>query len=114
MKKSSVAKKEAKNTFKKVAVKPNNKETKKPVKKAITKSTKTCKTTKGSSKAKKQITKNMLLGDIMEMKPDSGEVFLGFGLHCFGCPMAAMETLEEVAELYEINLELMLKKLNEL
>ena len=84
----------------------------KPTKKVVSKPSKDAKTTKGSSKTK--ITKEMLLGDIMEIKPNSGEVFLGFGLHCFGCPMAAMETLQEVAELYEINLELLLKKLNEL
>jgi len=104
-------KKEEKATNKNIIV---NKETRNPIKKLNTGKSKFCKVSKEFSKNKKQVTKDMLLGDIMELKPNSGEVFLGFGLHCFGCPMAAMETLEEVAELYEINMELLLKKLNEL
>ena len=38
---------------------------------------------------------------------------MGFGMHCLGCPMSQMETLEEAAQAHDIDLELMLQKLNE-
>lgn len=85
------------------------KETKKPVKIAAK-----TKIAKKATKSSKVITKDMFLGEVMVLKPGAGDVFLGFGLHCFGCPMSAMESLEEAAQLHEIDLDLMLKKLNEL
>ncbi len=68
----------------------------------------------GKKTVKKTITKNMLIGEVMKLKPNAGEVFMGFGLHCFSCPMSAMESLEEAAQLHEVDLDLMLEKLNEL
>ena len=33
-------------------------------------------------------------------------------MHCFGCPMSQMETLEEASEVHEFDLNLLLDKLN--
>lgn len=98
------------------AKKPIKKETGKAAKK-VAKPTRTCgkpKKVGKSTKLSKKITKDMMLGEVMALKPKSKEVFMGFGLHCFGCPMSAMETLEEAAQLHGIDLDLMLQKLNEL
>lgn len=65
-------------------------------------------------KKKKMIfTKDSTIGDVVNHDENLADILMGFGMHCFGCPMSQMETLEEAAEVHEIDLELMLQKLNE-
>lgn len=48
------------------------------------------------------------------MNYGNGQLMLqGFGMHCFGCPVSRMETLEEAAQAHGIDLKFMLAKLNE-
>lgn len=60
----------------------------------------------------KIITKEMLINEAMERYPEIGSVFSQHGLHCFGCPMAAPETIKEAALLHQIDLEKFLEDLN--
>ena len=59
------------------------------------------------------ITKDWTLGDVIEENDDLADVLMGFGMHCFSCPLSQMETLEEAAQVHDCDLELLLKKLNE-
>ncbi len=43
----------------------------------------------------KKITKKMKFSEILELKPEAGEILFEAGMMCFGCPMASQETLEE-------------------
>jgi hybrid cluster-associated redox disulfide protein len=43
----------------------------------------------------KKITKKMKFSEILDLKPEAGEILFESGMMCFGCPMASMETLEE-------------------
>ena len=60
-----------------------------------------------------KITKDMTLSEILEIDNRLVAVLLGFGLHCFSCPVSQMETLEEAAEVHGIELEMLLEQLNE-
>ena len=61
----------------------------------------------------KKITKDMMLNDVLAMDERLTGVLLGFGLHCFGCPMSQMETLEQAAGGHGVDIEMMLEQLNE-
>ncbi len=67
-----------------------------------------------NNKNYKKITKTMTLGEVLENYPGADKVFMGFGMHCFSCPMSQMESIEEASIIHGIDLDLMLKKLNEL
>lgn len=41
-----------------------------------------------------KITKNTLIGGIVEKYPQVVPTLMGFGLHCVGCHVAAFESLE--------------------
>lgn len=58
-------------------------------------------------------TKDNTLGEVLKSKKNAQQVLTGFGMHCFGCPMTQMETLEEAAMVHGIELDLLLEKLNE-
>ena len=62
---------------------------------------------------KVEITKDMTLAEVLNYRKNAKEVLIGFGMHCFSCPMSQMETVEEAAAVHDCDLELMLKKLNE-
>ena len=60
-----------------------------------------------------KITKNMTIAEVLEKNENLKDVLMGFGMHCFSCPCALAETLEEAAEVHEIDVELLLQKLNQ-
>lgn len=62
---------------------------------------------------KKKITASMTLAEVLSLDEKLVEILVGFGLHCFSCPLSQMETLEEAALVHDVDLKYMLKKLNE-
>lgn len=55
----------------------------------------------------------MTIAEVLEKNENLQDVLMGFGMHCFTCPCALAETLEEAAEVHEIDIDLLLQKLNE-
>ena len=64
-------------------------------------------------KKNKKVTKATQIGEVLAINPDAKEILLGFGMHCFGCPMSQMETLEEASMVHGIDVDLVVEKLNE-
>lgn len=62
---------------------------------------------------KKEISKNMTIAQVLEQNEKLKDVLVGFGMHCFSCPCALGETLEEAAEVHDIDVDYLIKKLNE-
>ncbi len=58
--------------------------------------------------------KDMTIGEVLEINPLARGIFMGFGMHCFGCPVSQMETLEEASGVHGVELNFLLQKLNEL
>lgn len=62
---------------------------------------------------KPKIKKTMTIGKVLSIDENLATVLMGFGLHCFGCPMSQAETLEEAAMVHGVDIDLMLEKLNQ-
>ncbi len=60
-----------------------------------------------------KITKDSKIKEMIEEKPEVVAVFQKYGLGCVGCFAAALETVEEAAEVHGIELESFIKDLNE-
>jgi len=61
----------------------------------------------------KKITKDMTIGEVLEINKNAKTILSGFGMHCFSCPMSQMETIEEAGMVHGVDINLMLEKLNE-
>ena len=61
----------------------------------------------------KKFTEKTTIGEVLAENEKLSEVLIGFGMHCFGCPMSQMETLSEAAMVHDLDLEYMLAVLNE-
>ena len=64
-------------------------------------------------KSKIEVLKTTQIGEVLRINPNVKDVLMGFGLHCFGCPMSQMETLEEAAAVHGVDVDLMMEKINE-
>ena len=42
-----------------------------------------------------QITKDTIIGDILDIAPETAPIFLSIGMHCLGCPSSRGETVEQ-------------------
>ncbi len=58
------------------------------------------------------VTKDMLIGEIVQMNEKYPEILMAAGMHCLGCPAAAGESLEEACAVHGIDVEALLAELN--
>lgn len=54
----------------------------------------------------------MTIGEVICKYPRSAVVFIEHGFHCVGCPASQSESIEEGAQLHQINLQDLLDELN--
>lgn len=57
--------------------------------------------------------KDTKIGEILEIAQEKADILIEIGMHCLGCPASQMETLEEACEVHGIDVEEVVKKLNE-
>ena len=59
-----------------------------------------------------QITKDTIIGDILDAAPHTAPFFLEMGMHCLGCPSARSETVEQACMVHGVNADELVAKLN--
>ena len=60
------------------------------------------------------ITKDRLIGDLLEENSDIAGALMQAGMHCIGCPSSQMETLEEACEVHGIDCDVLVSQLTEI
>ena len=50
-----------------------------------------------------QVTKDMLIGQLLQLDPNMAGILMASGMGCVGCPSAQMESLEEAAMVHGID-----------
>ena len=58
------------------------------------------------------ITKDTIIGDILDVAPQTAPIFLSIGMHCLGCPSSQGESIEEAAMVHGIDADLLVEKIN--
>ncbi len=58
------------------------------------------------------ITKDMCIGDILDMEPGTAQFFLEMGMHCLGCPSARGETVEEACAVHGTDCDKLVENIN--
>ncbi|MBQ7980626.1 MAG: DUF1858 domain-containing protein [Oscillospiraceae bacterium] len=59
-----------------------------------------------------KITEDMIIGDILDLDPDTAPYFLEMGMHCLGCPSARGESLADACAVHGVDAAEMVAKLN--
>ncbi|MCD7959261.1 MAG: DUF1858 domain-containing protein [Ruminococcus sp.] len=58
------------------------------------------------------ITKETIIGDILDIAPQTAPLFMAIGMHCLGCPASCGETVEEACMVHGIDPDEFLEELN--
>ncbi|MFO3716691.1 MULTISPECIES: DUF1858 domain-containing protein [Anaerococcus] len=61
---------------------------------------------------KVEITRDMLIGEIIQAKPESINTLLMAGMGCISCPSSLYETLDEACMVHGMDPEYLLEELN--
>ena len=59
------------------------------------------------------ITKEMTMGDLLSIDRGVAVVLMNAGMHCIGCPSSIGESLEEACMVHGIEVDELLKNINE-
>lgn len=60
-----------------------------------------------------KITKDMIIADVINEKPELVQTFFASGMMCIGCPASQGESIEQAAAVHGLNADDLVKALNE-
>lgn len=60
----------------------------------------------------KQVTKDMYIGQVLQLNPGLAGILMEAGMHCLGCPSSQMESVEDAAMVHGFNADELVEKLN--
>lgn len=63
--------------------------------------------------AEMTITKDMLIGDILDLDEGTAPFFFEMGMYCLGCPASRGESLEDACSVHGVDSDDMVSRLNE-
>ena len=62
---------------------------------------------------KMQVTKDSLIGDILDFDVNTAQFFFEIGMHCLGCPHSRGESVAEACAVHGTDADELVKKINE-
>ena len=60
-----------------------------------------------------EIKRDTIIGDVLDIAPQTAPLFMAIGMHCLGCPASRGETVEEACMVHGIDVEKLLALVNE-
>lgn len=58
------------------------------------------------------VTKEMIIGEILDRYPETAQVFQEYGMHCLHCPSARGESVADACMVHDIDPEALTQALN--
>lgn len=59
-----------------------------------------------------EITKNSIIGDVLDKYPETAELFFAIGMHCLGCPASRGESIEDACAVHGADCDALIAALN--
>ena len=59
-----------------------------------------------------KVTKESIIGDVLDFDMGTAEFFLEIGMHCLGCPSARGESIEDACEVHGTAADELVEKIN--
>ncbi len=60
-----------------------------------------------------EITKDTIIGDILDAHEDCAPFFLEIGMHCLGCPHSRGESVGQACEVHGTDADALVERINE-
>ncbi len=62
---------------------------------------------------KMKVTKDSIIGEVLDFDRETAKFFLEIGMHCLGCPSARGESIEMACEVHGTDADALVEKINE-
>ena len=59
-----------------------------------------------------KIEKTTIIGDVLDIAPQTAPLFMSIGMHCLGCPASRGETVEEACAVHGVDADAFLEQVN--
>ena len=59
-----------------------------------------------------KVTKESIIGDVLDYDRGTAEFFLAIGMHCLGCPSASGESIGEAAMVHGVDADALVERIN--
>lgn len=59
------------------------------------------------------VTKQTVIGDLLDKNVDTAQFFFAIGMHCLGCPASRGETIEEACAVHGTDPDELVRAINE-
>ncbi|MBQ7377632.1 MAG: DUF1858 domain-containing protein [Clostridia bacterium] len=59
------------------------------------------------------VTKESLIGEILDAEVETAQFFFEIGMHCLGCPSARGESIEQACAVHGTDADALVKKIND-
>ena len=58
------------------------------------------------------VTKDTIIGDILDYDRETAQFFLAIGMHCLGCPASRGESIEAACAVHGTNADALIEQIN--
>ncbi len=58
------------------------------------------------------ITKQSIIGDILDKEPEIAQFFFAIGMHCLGCPASRGESVEQACAVHGTDADALVEEIN--
>ena len=59
------------------------------------------------------VTKDSIIGDVLDFNPGTAKFFFEIGMHCLGCPASRGESIADACAVHGTDADELIRKLNE-
>lgn len=59
-----------------------------------------------------EVTKESIIGDVLDYDPGTAEFFFAIGMHCLGCPASRGESIEAACEVHGTDADTLVDEIN--
>lgn len=60
-----------------------------------------------------KVTKNSIIGDVLDHNPGTAQFFFAIGMHCLGCPSARGESIADACAVHGTDADALIAQINE-
>ncbi len=58
------------------------------------------------------VTKQSIIGDVLDYAPDTAQFFFAIGMHCLGCPASRGESIEDACRVHGTDADALIETIN--
>lgn len=59
-----------------------------------------------------KVTKDSIIGEVLDFEPATAQFFFEIGMHCLGCPSARGESIEDACAVHGTDADALVAKIN--